>query len=139
MLIHQLAESLFRQFFNLCFQFIIYGQQISSLVCNKCRSAIQSAGLPLDYRNTYCKSDWMIWAATLGGKETVRAYSDVLALMLSESETRLPYPDLFETVAPRFDPKTGKKPMYARTVQGGMWLPLYANKVTQTDKKNYLL
>ena len=96
-------------------------------------------GLPLDYRNTYCKSDWMIWAATLGGKETVRAYSDVLALMLSESETRLPYPDLFETVAPRFDPKTGKKPMYARTVQGGMWLPLYENKVTQTDKKNYLL
>ena len=96
-------------------------------------------GLPLDYRNTYCKSDWMIWAATLGDRDTLTRYSDVLNKMLAESTMALPYPDLFETVATRFDPKSGKRPMYARTVQGGMWLPLYAAKVAQNGKKNYLL
>lgn len=117
----------------------LFGEDIYRKELAYYKTKMNKYGLPLDYRNTYCKSDWMIWAATLGDKETVRSYAEVLTTMLAESTTRLPYPDLFETVAPCFDPKSGKRPMYARTVQGGMWLPLYAEKVAQNGKKNYLL
>ena len=80
----------------------------------------------------------MIWASVLDvGDETLRLFSDALTKMLAETTIRLPYPDLFETVAPSFTEK-GHRPMYARTVQGGMWMPIYARMVAQNDKNNYL-
>ena len=121
------------------FDLNLFGKEVLEKELAYYETKMNKYGLPLDYRNTYCKSDWMIWAATLGDKETLSRYSDVLVKMLAESTMALPYPDLFETVATRFDPRSGKRPMYARTVQGGMWLPLHADKVAQNGKKNYLL
>ncbi len=114
----------------------LFGDDFSKKEIDYYKTKLNVYGLPLDSRNTYSKSDWMIWAAVLDNTdETLRLFTETLTKMLAETTVRKPYPDLFETVAPAL---VKGSPMYARTVQGGMWLPLYAEKVAQSNK-NYLL
>lgn len=116
----------------------LFGKEVYDKEISYYKTKLNVYGLPLDGRHTYGKSDWMIWATVLDETDdALRIFSDTLCKMLAETTIRLPYPDLYETVAPSFA-KNGCSPMYARTVQGGMWMPLYAQKVAQSNK-NYLL
>src|ERR1700755_2010655 len=48
-------------------------------------------GLPLDSRKDYTKLDWELWTATLAGKaEEFRQFMAALALLVSETATRVP-------------------------------------------------
>ncbi len=117
----------------------LFGDEVYKKESDYYLTKLNKYGLPLDSRQTYAKSDWMIWASVLDdGDKSLRLYSEILVKMLAESTCGLPYPDLYETTATSF-PKGGRRHMFARTVQGGMWLPLYAMKVAAENKKNYLL
>ncbi|MFZ4574467.1 MAG: glutaminase domain-containing protein, partial [Phycisphaerales bacterium] len=90
------------------------------------KTKMNKYGLPLDSRRTYTKTDWTVWSACL-----TRRRSDFDAIMrpvyewsnASPPPTRVPLTDWYETT----DGKT--MGMYARTVVGGIWMPLMMEKM----------
>ena len=81
-------------------------------------------GLPLDCRRTYTKLDWILWSACLTGKK-----EDFLALLepvhrwLTESVSRVPMTDWYETV------EEGRQVGFqARSVVGGVFIKMLENK-----------
>ena len=85
-------------------------------------------GLPLDCRKDYTKSDWVMWTAAMSpdGKTLVK-FIDPLYDYVNETETRVPISDWYDTVTGR---KTG---FMARSVIGGHWMPLLAEKLKAAD------
>jgi hypothetical protein len=76
-------------------------------------------GLPLDNRKTYTKLDWTVWTATLSGKqEDFVALTDQLYKYMTESPSRVPLSDWFETT-------DGKQVGFqARSVVGGVYIKM---------------
>lgn len=75
-------------------------------------------GLPLDSRGSCGKTDWTLWAASLADAEDFHAFIDPIARFLRESPSRVPFGDLYDT-------ETGYSERFvARTVQGGLFMPL---------------
>lgn len=82
-------------------------------------------GLPLDNRKDYTKSDWIMWTAALSpDKKTLAKFIDPLYNYVNETDTRVPISDWYDTVTGR---KTG---FMARSVIGGHWMPVLADKLT---------
>ena len=80
-------------------------------------------GVPLDYRNNYTKSDWLMWCSALDdNRSTTNDYSDAMALMLSKTEDRVPFTDWYNTLNAR------KEGFQHRSVQGGLWMPILKDK-----------
>ncbi len=74
-------------------------------------------GLPLDNRNDYTKSDWLVWAASLTqSKESFRELIAPLWLAYHKSPSRVPMTDWYCTVTSQ---KVG---FQNRTVQGGLFI-----------------
>lgn len=76
-------------------------------------------GTPLDSRNTYTKSDWLIWCASMTtSKEDFANMIAPLWDSLNESSSRVPLTDWYDTV-------TGKQVGFQnRTVVGGFYIQL---------------
>lgn len=79
-------------------------------------------GLPLDNRKTYTKLDWIVWTATLSDKQSsFIALTDPLYKFMTESPTRVPLSDWFETT-------DGKQVGFqARSVVGGVYMKMLAD------------
>ncbi|MBR3505247.1 MAG: DUF4965 domain-containing protein [Clostridia bacterium] len=81
-------------------------------------------GLPLDSRSDYTKSDWILWSASMADGETFRALVKPVAHYLRKSESRVAFSDWYFT-------STGKyRAFIARSVQGGLFMPLLMDKWT---------
>ncbi|MBQ7090993.1 MAG: DUF4965 domain-containing protein [Clostridia bacterium] len=77
---------------------------------------INQYGLPLDSRSARTKSDWLCWIAAMADDKAARdALIKPLARYLEETQTRVPFSDLYDT-------KTGDYIAFiARSVQGGIF------------------
>lgn len=81
-------------------------------------------GTPLDNRNTYTKSDWLVWCATMAkSKKDFEQMITPLWDFLNESSSRVPLTDWYDTV-------TGKQINFQnRSVVGGLFIKLlYSSK-----------
>ena len=80
-------------------------------------------GLPLDNRETYTKTDWIMWTAAMSSdKETFQKFSDPVYKYINETTSRVPISDWHDT-------KTGKMTGFkARSVIGGYWMKVLVNK-----------
>ncbi|MDR0751328.1 MAG: DUF4965 domain-containing protein [Christensenellaceae bacterium] len=79
-------------------------------------------GIPLDSRDTYTKTDWMMWVASLTNDQTLlKTISSAIVKMLNEAKDRVPFTDWYDTI-------TGvNKGFCHRPTQGGLWMPEYLN------------
>ncbi|PQP88586.1 DUF1793 domain-containing protein, partial [Paenibacillus sp. AR247] len=80
-------------------------------------------GLMLDNRNTYTKSDWIVWSAALcEDKDDFNTIVDRLWLAYDQSESRVPMTDWFQTTDAKM---VG---FQNRSVQGGLFIKLLMDK-----------
>jgi hypothetical protein len=87
-------------------------------------------GIPLDNRKTYTKSDWEMWvAAWVDDPGLKEAIADRLADYVQESSTRIPFSDWYDTQSGEFIS------FIARSVQGGIFMPLLVEKGLEPHKK----
>ncbi len=76
-------------------------------------------GTPLDNREDYTKSDWIVWSAALtDSMEKKKALIAPLARYLRESTSRVPFSDWYFTTEGKW------RSFRARTVQGGCFILL---------------
>jgi hypothetical protein len=81
-------------------------------------------GLPLDNRETYTKTDWIIWTATLADdKATFEKFIDPVHLFMHETEDRIPMSDWVFTDKPNW------RGFKARSVVGGYYMKMLEGKL----------
>ncbi|MBE6560393.1 MAG: DUF4965 domain-containing protein [Ruminococcaceae bacterium] len=80
---------------------------------------VKPYGMPLDNRETYTKSDWLVWTATLAAERA--DFEEFVAPMwegYNRSLTRVPLTDWYFTVT------AAKRGFQHRSVQGGLFIKL---------------
>lgn len=93
---------------------------------------VNAYGLPLDSREDYTKSDWLVWTATLtSDRDAFEAFVEPLWHFFNDSPSRVPMTDWYFTT-------TGEHKHYIsgditkgfrnRTVQGGLYVKLLEYK-----------
>ena len=86
-------------------------------------------GLPLDIRKDYTKNDWIMWTAAMApDNKTFLKFVDPIWKYMNETESRVPTSDWYDT-------KTGLMQGFkARSVIGGFWMKVLADKLAQKNK-----
>lgn len=83
-------------------------------------------GLPLDNRETYTKTDWIMWTATLApDKATFEKFIDPVYLFMNETTDRVPMSDWVFTDRPN------QRGFQARSVVGGYYIKMLEKKLRQ--------
>lgn len=109
----------------------IFSPEIASKEVAFYRTKQDDYGLPLDCRETYTKSDWILWSAALTGE-----IDDFRALMLpvvryaNETDSRVPISDWHDThssLSPNFR---------ARSVVGGYFMKILADEMQSKRNNN---
>lgn len=86
-------------------------------------------GLPLDIRETYTKTDWIMWTATLSSdKVTFEKFIDPLYKFMNETTDRIPMSDWVYTDRPN---QVGFR---ARSVVGGYFIKMLEQKLDNSRK-----
>ena len=94
-----------------------YRQEIASYL-----PRMERYGLPLDSRAPYSKTDWILWTAAMADEETFPKFVAPVADYLRETDSRVPFSDYYDTQSGRYEK------FIARSVQGGLFMPLLAEK-----------
>lgn len=86
-------------------------------------------GLPLDNRETYTKTDWIIWTATLADDQaTFQKFIDPVHLFMNETIDRIPMSDWV------FTDKPTHRGFRARSVVGGYYMKMLDDKLNPNRK-----
>lgn len=81
-------------------------------------------GLPLDNRETYTKTDWIMWTATLANdKATFEQFISPVYLFMNETTDRIPMSDWVFTNEPH------QRGFQARSVVGGYYIKMLEGKL----------
>lgn len=81
-------------------------------------------GLPLDSRNSYTKSDWIIWTATLAQSDSIfEQFISPIHRFYNESVSRVPMSDWYYT------DKQENVGFCARSVVGGYYIKMLSDKL----------
>lgn len=105
--------------FDKLFGFNFIGQDVCEREVSYYITKNNEYGVPLDTREVYTKSDWIMWAATLTeDKEKVKALYLPIINFLKNSPQREPFSDWYYTDSGKFTYFKN------RTVQGGVFAPL---------------
>ena len=81
-------------------------------------------GLPLDNRETYTKTDWIMWTATLAkDKATFEQFINPVHLFMNETVNRVPMSDWVFTDSPN------QRGFQARSVVGGYFIKMLEEKL----------
>ncbi|MBE6553371.1 MAG: DUF4965 domain-containing protein [Ruminococcaceae bacterium] len=113
------------------------------------RKHVQPYGLPLDSRQPYTKSDWLVWTATLAeNRDTFEDFVEPLWRAFHYTPSRVPMTDWYWTltgehkaymsrsyVTGNYDEPVPDKSFRNRTVQGGLFIKLLEYKGTVKWKK----
>lgn len=109
--------------------FSLFPKELYEAESRKYKEKLGNFGVPLDYRSSLAKTDWMLWAAVLdSADDSVKIFSDAIVKYLSETKEPYPFPDWIDTN------EAFRHGFAHRTVQGGLWLPILADKFG-ADKK----
>lgn len=105
--------------FDKLFGFNFIGQDVCEREVSYYITKNNEYGVPLDTREVYTKSDWIMWTATLTeDKEKAKALYSPIINFLKNSPQREPFSDWYYT-------DSGKFTFFKnRTVQGGVFAPL---------------
>lgn len=86
-------------------------------------------GLPLDNRETYTKTDWIIWTATLAqDNATFEKFISPVYLFMNTTVDRIPMSDWV------FTDKPTHRGFRARSVVGGYYIKMLEDKLNQNQK-----
>ncbi|KAK4934972.1 hypothetical protein LTR10_023878 [Elasticomyces elasticus] len=103
----------------------IIPDSIYDMQCTYYPSVSQIYGVPLDNRHALTKSDWELWTAATCSSPTRRLFVNALAYWLNETDTSLPFTDLYLTIDEGGYPNSDTSPtpieFIARPVQGGLF------------------
>ena len=81
-------------------------------------------GLPLDSREAYTKSDWILWTASMSpDTETFLKFSDLVYKYVNETRSRVPLSDWYWTNS------GDMRGFRARSVIGGHWMKVLMDKI----------
>ena len=81
-------------------------------------------GLPLDNRENYTKTDWIMWTATLAAdKDTFEKFIEPVYMFMNETTDRVPMSDWVFTDTPN------QRGFQARSVVGGYFIKMLENKL----------
>jgi len=88
-------------------------------------------GIPLDSRDYFTKSDWILWCAAMAEtREQAEQFIKPVANYAKNSTTRVPFSDWYQA-------DEGTYCMFiARSVQGGIFMPMLFRQETFTNKKD---
>ncbi|MBE7056560.1 MAG: DUF4965 domain-containing protein [Ruminococcaceae bacterium] len=84
-------------------------------------------GTPLNSLRNFTKSDWLMWVASFDKEgDTVKKFSKTMCNVLNVMYERVPFPDFYDAYNGQW--------LYMlchRTVQGGVWMPVLADKMRE--------
>ncbi len=85
-------------------------------------------GVPLDNRADYTKSDWILWCSALTeDKEKREKLTKPVANFLKNTTSRVAFSDWYDTISGEY------KSFIARSVQGGIFMPIIADDIAKID------
>lgn len=112
--------------------FNLFPDEVTSKELSWYRAHSNMYGLPLDSREAYSKSDWLLWVATMSSdRAAFEAFIAPLDRFYSETDDRIPMTDWFWThrpVAKHYREHATDKAFRARSVVGGHFIKLLKDR-----------
>lgn len=102
----------------------LFPEELYKAESRKYKEKLSAYGVPLDYRKSLTKTDWMMWAAVLDeAGENVPLFAEKIEKYLADTKETWVFSDWIDTIEPF------SYSFHHRTVQGGLWMPVLADKI----------